>query len=286
MATSRILSFVSFKGGSGRSVSLANIGYQLACRGARVGCVDFDIEGGGLHMIYRVDDNRLLSVQHFLMDDEDYRQYSNDERERPDFEQEDLFRQHFVIDVRQRTTLGFRDQPAFEGELFLVQAKPDARATGYVDSGANMFYRFRRLLDVFTRACSLDFVLIDCRSGISNLALPGLAYCDGVAVFLRWGIQHRFGTEQLVRWYTAWLERGGFSKALLLVASTVDSRIVDAKALATYNDEMLGGLVKNLALIPEIEMLKTEDTVLFDEESLSLQRIYQGLGDRLVELVK
>jgi MinD-like ATPase involved in chromosome partitioning or flagellar assembly len=50
-----IVSFYSYKGGVGRSLSLANVAAVLAQRGKRVVCIDFDLEAGGLHTIFGVD---------------------------------------------------------------------------------------------------------------------------------------------------------------------------------------------------------------------------------------
>ena len=43
-----VVTFYSFKGGTGRSMALVNVGYQLAKAGRRVLLVDFDLEAPGL----------------------------------------------------------------------------------------------------------------------------------------------------------------------------------------------------------------------------------------------
>ncbi|MFN5898724.1 MAG: AAA family ATPase, partial [Planctomyces sp.] len=45
----RILTFYSYKGGTGRSMSLANIAWILAMNGHRVLMIDWDLEAPGLH---------------------------------------------------------------------------------------------------------------------------------------------------------------------------------------------------------------------------------------------
>jgi len=45
----RIISFYSYKGGTGRSMAVANVGWILASRGKRVLLVDWDLEAPGLH---------------------------------------------------------------------------------------------------------------------------------------------------------------------------------------------------------------------------------------------
>ncbi|MFM7830997.1 MAG: hypothetical protein ACKPJD_04370, partial [Planctomycetaceae bacterium] len=45
----RILTFYSYKGGTGRSMSLANVAWILAMNGHRVLMLDWDLEAPGLH---------------------------------------------------------------------------------------------------------------------------------------------------------------------------------------------------------------------------------------------
>jgi MinD-like ATPase involved in chromosome partitioning or flagellar assembly/tetratricopeptide (TPR) repeat protein len=48
----RIITFYSYKGGTGRSMALANIGWILASNGFRVLMVDWDVEAPGLHRYF------------------------------------------------------------------------------------------------------------------------------------------------------------------------------------------------------------------------------------------
>jgi len=49
----RIVTFYSYKGGTGRSMALANIAWILACNGKRVLTIDWDLEAPGLHRYFR-----------------------------------------------------------------------------------------------------------------------------------------------------------------------------------------------------------------------------------------
>ena len=51
--TSRIITFYSYKGGTGRSMALANMAWILACAGRRVLTIDWDLEAPGLHRYFR-----------------------------------------------------------------------------------------------------------------------------------------------------------------------------------------------------------------------------------------
>ena len=56
----RVFTFYSYKGGTGRSLAMANIAWILACNGKRVLMIDWDLEAPGLHRYFRP----------FLIDDE------------------------------------------------------------------------------------------------------------------------------------------------------------------------------------------------------------------------
>jgi cellulose biosynthesis protein BcsQ len=65
----RILTFYSYKGGTGRSMALANIAWILASSGRRVLAIDWDLEAPGLHRYFRpflIDEE--LSASDGLMD--------------------------------------------------------------------------------------------------------------------------------------------------------------------------------------------------------------------------
>ncbi|MEU8922836.1 FxSxx-COOH system tetratricopeptide repeat protein [Kitasatospora sp. NPDC048545] len=51
-ATGSVVTFYSFKGGTGRTMALANLGWILASQGLRVLVVDWDLEAPGLHRYY------------------------------------------------------------------------------------------------------------------------------------------------------------------------------------------------------------------------------------------
>lgn len=59
--TGRILTFYSYKGGTGRSMALANMAWLLASHGQRVLVIDWDLEAPGLHRYFRpfLDDPEL-----------------------------------------------------------------------------------------------------------------------------------------------------------------------------------------------------------------------------------
>src|ERR1700712_2090557 len=63
MTPPRIITFYSYKGGTGRSMALANVAWILASHGKRVLTIDWDLEAPGLHRYFRpfLDDPELES---------------------------------------------------------------------------------------------------------------------------------------------------------------------------------------------------------------------------------
>src|ERR1051325_7476018 len=57
----RIITFYSYKGGTGRSMAVANVAWILASNGKRVLCIDWDLEAPGLHRYFHpfLDDKEL-----------------------------------------------------------------------------------------------------------------------------------------------------------------------------------------------------------------------------------
>ena len=49
----RIVTFYSFKGGTGRTMALANVAWILAANGLRVLIADWDLESPGLHRFFQ-----------------------------------------------------------------------------------------------------------------------------------------------------------------------------------------------------------------------------------------
>jgi len=49
----RIVTFYSYKGGTGRSMALANFAWILAASGKKVLVIDWDLEAPGLHRYFR-----------------------------------------------------------------------------------------------------------------------------------------------------------------------------------------------------------------------------------------
>ena len=67
-ATGRIVTFYSFKGGTGRTMALANVAWILAANGKRVLVADWDLESPGLHKFFQPFMSPAVSDQPGIVD--------------------------------------------------------------------------------------------------------------------------------------------------------------------------------------------------------------------------
>jgi septum site-determining protein MinD len=57
---SKIISVHSFRGGTGKSNTTANLATLLAMQGLRVGVVDTDIQSPGIHVLFNLDESEMV----------------------------------------------------------------------------------------------------------------------------------------------------------------------------------------------------------------------------------
>ena len=76
---SAIVSVHSFRGGTGKSNTTANITALLAAEGRRVGVIDTDIQSPGIHVLFGLDEEQMLhSLNDYLWGKCDIKQTAHD----------------------------------------------------------------------------------------------------------------------------------------------------------------------------------------------------------------
>lgn len=167
MAT--IISIHSFRGGTGKSNTTANIAALLAAQGYRVGVIDTDIQSPGIHVIFGLDDEGLARTLN------------------------DYLHGECAIEAAAYDVTPLLGVPV-SGQVFLVpaNAKPGAITRvlrdGY-DPG-DLSDGFQRLLAVL----DLDVLLIDTHPGLNEETLLAIAVSDVLLVVLRPDKQDYQGT--------------------------------------------------------------------------------------------
>lgn len=210
---SRIISIHSFRGGTGKSNTTANVAALLAAEGRRIGVVDTDIQSPGIHVLFGVDQAEL---RHSL---NDY-----------------LWGRCSIEDTAHDVTPGLGlDNP--EGRVFLVPSsiKPadiarvmhDGYDVGLLNEG------FRDLIEDL----ELDALLLDTHPGLNEETLLSLAMSNALAVVMRPDQQDYEGTSVTV----SVARKLGVPRMMLVVNKTpavFDSGEVRERVEKTYDCEV------------------------------------------------
>jgi MinD-like ATPase involved in chromosome partitioning or flagellar assembly len=82
---SKIISIHSFRGGTGKSNTTANVASLLAMEGRRVGVIDTDIQSPGIHVLFGLDEGDMKhSLNDYLWGKCDIEQTAHDMTPGPD----------------------------------------------------------------------------------------------------------------------------------------------------------------------------------------------------------
>jgi MinD-like ATPase involved in chromosome partitioning or flagellar assembly len=172
----RIVSIHSFRGGTGKSNSTANLAVLLARQGLRVGVIDTDIQSPGIHVLFQCDPT---GFRHALND------YLWGRCEIQDA----------AVDVTGVARPDGIEESDFAGRLFLVPSSLDAGDIARVlrdgyDAGL-LGKGFRDLV----RTLELDYLLIDTHPGVNEETLLSIAISDLFLLLLRPDAQDFQGTS-------------------------------------------------------------------------------------------
>ncbi|WLW55330.1 FxSxx-COOH system tetratricopeptide repeat protein [Streptomyces sp. YU58] len=173
----RIITFYSYKGGTGRTMALANTAWILAANGKRVLAVDWDLEAPGLHRFFHpfLDAKALAATPGVINIIQDYAWAATTGTQRPDdwhvpYAQVE---QHAVSIRPERFDLHFPEGGSLD---FLSAGRQDRAYSAAVTSFEwdNFYERlgggtFLRELRASMKA-TYDYVLIDSRTGLSDNA--------------------------------------------------------------------------------------------------------------------
>jgi septum site-determining protein MinD len=209
---SRIISIHSFRGGTGKSNTTANVAALLAAEGLRVGVIDTDIQSPGIHILFGLEGHRIgHSLNDFLWGRCEIRQAAHDIT----------------------ANLG----AAVKGRLFLIPSSVQAdEIVSVLREGydvSKLTQGFRSLLDEL----ELDVLMIDTHPGLNEETLFSLAISHAMAIIMRPDKQDYEGTGVTVE-----VARSLDVPRLLLVVNKVppalDPAEVRARVERTYNCEV------------------------------------------------
>jgi len=162
----------SFKGGTGKSTLTSNIAVSLALKGWRVGVMDMDLEGPGLHVIFNIPP---LDVQATLNDV--LMGTANPGQA--------------VIRLRDKLNLK-------NGELYFTPASTNVSAMLRTLRTGFEIVSFMKALNSVQDLFELDYLFIDTHPGIENDTLLATGACDHLLIVSRIDQQDIFGTNVMV----------------------------------------------------------------------------------------
>lgn len=166
---SKIISIHSFRGGTGKSNTTANIAALLAMDGYRVGVVDTDIASPGIHVLFNLDESDMVhSLNDYLWGKCSIEEAAHDV-----------------------TGLVGGD---IKGQIFLI---PSSIKAGEIARILREGYDVGLLNDGFrdvVEKLNLDYLLIDTHPGLNEETLLSIAISDALVIILRPDSQDYQGT--------------------------------------------------------------------------------------------
>ena len=166
---SKIISIHSFRGGTGKSNTTANIAALLAADGLRVGVVDTDIQSPGIHILFGLDAEKMeYSLNDFL------------------WGKCDIFKAAYDV------------TPSLEkdlvGRVFLIPSSIKAGDIARVLQYGYDVNLLREGFDKLITELELDVLMVDTHPGLNEETLLSIAISDVLVVILRPDQQDYQGT--------------------------------------------------------------------------------------------
>jgi MinD-like ATPase involved in chromosome partitioning or flagellar assembly len=166
---SKIISVHSFRGGTGKSNTTANITTLLAMEGRRVGVIDTDIASPGIHVLFGMNEEEMgLSLNDYLWGKCEIQQAAHD-------------------------VTGRLGQP-IKGQIYLI---PSSMKAGEIARVLREGYDVGLLNDGFHQLIddlNLDVLMIDTHPGLNEETLLSIAISDALAIIMRPDQQDYQGT--------------------------------------------------------------------------------------------
>jgi MinD-like ATPase involved in chromosome partitioning or flagellar assembly len=179
---SKIVSVHSFRGGTGKSNTTANLAAICAMSGKRVGVVDTDVQSPGIHVLFGMDESQMV---HSL---NDY-----------------LWGKCAIKDTAHDVTKNLK--VPVSGKVFLI---PSSIKAGEIARVLREGYDVGLLNDGFQDLLTdlnLDILLIDTHPGLNEETLLSIAISDALVIIMRPDQQDYQGTGVTVEVAPSWVCR-------------------------------------------------------------------------------
>lgn len=189
----KIIAVQSFKGGTGKSTIAANLAVTIAQLGKRVGVIDLDLEGPGLHVIFGVSDSDVKATINDVL-------------------------QHKAEVGQAVVDLTAKARVSNGCLIFCPAGHKLEEIIAILDAGFNLF-TFKSVLEQLARDYQLDYLLIDSHPGVEKDTLLSMALCDYLVLISRVDQQDLFGSGVLTE------VAGQLRKPVVLILNMVPSSV-------------------------------------------------------------
>lgn len=248
----KVVSVHSFRGGTGKSNTTANLAATVALQGYRVGIVDTDIQSPGIHVLFGFDESRL----HLSLNDYLWGRCSVEEA---------------AYDVT-RVIGGTRPQTA----IYLI---PSSLKAGEIARVLREGYDVGLLNDGFQaliKQLKLDFLFIDTHPGLNEETLLSITISDTLLLIMRPDRQDFQGTAVTVD-IARRLEVPNMMMIVNKALSSFDFPALQQEVEGTYKVPVAA----ILPLTEEMMQLGSSDIFSLRFPRHPLTRIYADLAQRL-----
>jgi MinD-like ATPase involved in chromosome partitioning or flagellar assembly len=200
----KIVSIHSFRGGTGKSNTTANLAVSLAALGQRVGVIDTDIQSPGIHILFGLQGDQIeVSLNDYLWHGREI--------------------EETAIDVTPGNV---------PGKVFLI---PSSTKPGEITRALRQGYDAKRLTQGFRQlidGLQLDFLLIDTHPGLNEETLLSLVISHHLIIVMRPDHQDYEGTGIAIK-----VARGLKVPAMMIVVNKTPAEF-EPVALSTRLSEI------------------------------------------------
>jgi MinD-like ATPase involved in chromosome partitioning or flagellar assembly len=217
----KTISIHSFRGGTGKSNTTANLAVLIAAAGHRVGVIDTDIQSPGIHVLFA----RPAEAVEYSLNDYLYGRCRIEQA---------------ACDVT-ASAIGRVEPGQDRPRLFLI---PSSIETGAIAKVLREGYDVALLTDGFeqlSQKLRLDYLLIDTHPGVNEETLLSIAVSDLFLLILRPDNQDFQGTSVTVE-LARRLEVREILVVLNKVPSTMDRDLLRAQVESAYGAPVIGVL--------------------------------------------
>jgi MinD-like ATPase involved in chromosome partitioning or flagellar assembly len=175
----KIISIHSYRGGTGKSNTTANLACQMAMAGKRVAMVDTDIQSPGIHVLFGLDEH---SMGHTL---------------------NEFLHGECSIEDAAYSVADHADNSAGRGKLkgkalWLLPASPNREQISEILEKGYDVNLLNKGLQTLHRKLELDYLFIDTHPGLNDETLLSIAISDSLIIILRPDNQDFQGTAVTV----------------------------------------------------------------------------------------